>query len=317
MSNIILTVLLGFLLSTAIGMLTIPLFIKLKLGQNIREEAPKSHSKKAGTPTFGGVIFIFSIVIVLLFSIKQLDKEIIIMTYALLTFGFIGFIDDVLKKIHKKNQGLTAIGKLLLLILASSLFAIYAYNNPSIGPIIIIPFAGKMFNLGWLYIPFITFFYVATTNAVNLTDGLDGLAASITLLIMTFFVLTCLGMGFYSLSIFCASVTGALLGFLRYNSYPAKIIMGDTGSLALGGVVATIAMLLKDPLIILIVGGVYVLETLSVAIQIFSCRLFGKRIFKMAPIHHSFELSGWHEAKIVSVFSIITALLCLIGFLSF
>lgn len=317
MSNVIYSILFSFLMSTIIGLLLIPLFSKLKLGQNIREEGPKSHNKKAGTPTFGGVIFIFSVALTMSFSIKHLNKEVIIMLYALVAFGLIGFIDDALKKIHKKNQGLTAIRKLLLLIFVSSIFAIYAYNDPSIGSSIIIPFTGRLFNLGVLYIPFIIFYFVATTNAVNLTDGLDGLATSITLLVMAFFVLASIGMGYYSLSIFCACVAGSLLGFLRYNSYPAKIIMGDTGSLALGGVVATTAMLLKDPLIILIVGGIYVIETLSVALQIISWKFFGKRIFKMAPIHHSFELSGWHEAKIVSVFSIITTLLCLIGFLSF
>ena len=317
MSNIIFAVLLSFLISTIAGLIIIPSFNKLNLGQNIREEGPKSHSKKAGTPTFGGIIFIFSVSITLPLTIKQLNKEAIIMLYALLSFGLIGLIDDTLKKIRKKNEGLTAKKKFILLLFVSTVFTLYGYNSPSIGSSIIIPFAGKLLNLKWMYIPFIIFYYVATTNAVNLTDGLDGLATSVTLLIMAFFVLACIGMGYYSLSIFCACVAGSLLGFLRYNSYPAKIIMGDTGSLALGGVVATAAMLFKNPLIILIVGGIYVLETISVALQIASCKLFNKRIFKMAPIHHAFELSGWHEAKIVSVFSIITTILCLIGFLSF
>ena len=317
MSNIIFAVLLSFLISTIAGLIIIPSFSKLNLGQNIREEGPKNHSKKAGTPTFGGIIFIFSISIALPLTIKQLNKEVIIMLYALLSFGLIGLIDDTLKKIHKKNEGLTVKKKFILLLFVSTVFAFYGYNSTYIGSSIVIPFTGKILHLGWLYIPFIIFYYVATTNGVNLTDGLDGLATSVTLLIMAFFVLVSIGMGYYSLSIFCACVAGSLLGFLRYNSYPAKIIMGDTGSLALGGVVATAAMLLKNPLIILIVGGIYVLETLSVVLQIFSCRVLGKRIFKMAPIHHSFELSGWHEAKIVSIFSIITTILCLIGFLSF
>ena len=317
MSNIIYSVLLSFLISSIIGMLLIPLFKTLKLGQNIREEGPKSHNKKAGTPAFGGIIFIFSAIITMLIFKKQLTKETIFVFYAFLAFGFIGFIDDVLKKIHKKNEGLTSMQKMILLIFVSSFFAFYAYHNSSIGSLILIPFTGRMFNLGALYLPFIIFYYVATTNAVNLTDGLDGLATSITLLVMAFFALLSFGMGNYSLAIFCGCVSGSLLGFLRYNSYPARIIMGDTGSIALGGIVATVAIILKNPLIIIIVGGIYVIETLSVIIQVISFKLTGKRIFKMTPIHHSFELSGWHEAKIVSVFSIITTILCLIAFLSF
>lgn len=235
---------------------------------------------------------------------------------SLIAFGLIGFIDDTLKKIHKKNEGLTSKGKMILLLFISSIFAIYSYYNPSIGSIIMFPFTKKLFDLRILYIPFIIFYYVSTTNALNLTDGLDGLATSTTLLVVTFFIFLSFGMGHYTLSISCGCIAGALLGFLRYNCYPAKIIMGDTGSLALGGAIATIAMILKNPFIVIIVGGIYVIEALSSLIQIVFFKLFGKRIFKMAPIHHSFELHGWHETKIVSVFSIITTILCLIGFLS-
>lgn len=317
MRNIIYPVILSFLISLLIGLLIIPLFKILKLGQNIRKEGPKSHNIKAGTPTFGGVIFIFSTIIAMSFFIKQNNSETIIVFYAFLAFGSIGLIDDILKKVHKKNEGLTSIQKMLLLLFVSSIFAFYAYCNSSIGSLIVVPFTGRSFNLEILYIPFIIFYYVATTNAVNLTDGLDGLAASITLLVMIFFAFVCFNMGYYWLAIFCGCVSGSLLGFLRYNSYPAKIIMGDTGSIALGGIVATVAIIIRNPLIIIIVGGIYVIETLSVIIQVISFELSGKRIFKMAPIHHSFELSGWPETKIVSVFSIITTILCLIAFLSF
>lgn len=316
-SKIIYAVLLSFLLSSIIGSILIPLFKRLKLGQYIREEGPKSHLKKAETPTFGGIIFILSSIITMLFFIKQYNKEIKFVFYSLIVFGFIGFLDDFLKKIHKKNEGLTSKEKMVLLLLASTAFAIYSYYNPRIGSIIILPFDGRIIDLRLFYIPFIIFIYVATTNSVNLTDGLDGLAASVTLLIMVFFALVAFNMGYYSLSIFCGCMSGALLGFLRFNSFPAKIIMGDTGALALGGMVATIAIILKTPLIIAIVGGIYVLEALSDLIQVISYKTIGKRVFKMAPIHHSFELSGWHEAKIVSLFSIITTILCLIGFLSF
>lgn len=317
MNSVIYSVLLSFAIATITGFLIIPVLKKLKLGQNIREDGPKSHNIKTGTPTFGGIIFIFASIITTLIFAQCANKEIMLMVYSSLAFGFIGFLDDGLKKLHKKNEGLTTKQKLFLLIAFSGIFSIYAYLDPSIGSIIMIPFAGRMFNLGVFYIPFITFFYTATTNGVNLTDGLDGLAASVTLLVMTFFALVSFSMGHYSLSIFCGALSGALLAFLRFNSYPAKIIMGDTGALALGGIIASTAVILKNPLIVVIVGGIYVLETLSDIIQITSFKITGKRVFKMAPIHHSFELSGWHEAKIVSVFSIVTAILCLIAFLSF
>ncbi|EPY6472365.1 phospho-N-acetylmuramoyl-pentapeptide-transferase [Clostridium sporogenes] len=316
MSTIVYAVLFSFLLSTITGLLLIPLFKKLNLGQSIKNGIPISHKKKAGTPTFGGIIFIFSSIITMLFMLKNYNKEFLLVISSLIAFGLIGFIDDILKKIHKKNEGLTSKGKMILLLFVSSIFAIYSYYNPSIGSIIMFPFTKKLFDLRILYIPFIIFYYVSTTNALNLTDGLDGLATSITLLIVTFFIFLSFGMGHYTLSISCGCIVGALLGFLRYNCYPAKIIMGDTGSLALGGAIATIAMILKNPFIVIIVGGIYVIEALSSLIQIVFFKLFSKRIFKMAPIHHSFELHGWHETKIVSVFSIITTILCLIGFLS-
>ncbi|NFB55981.1 phospho-N-acetylmuramoyl-pentapeptide-transferase [Clostridium botulinum] len=316
MSTVIYAVLFSFLLSTITSLFLIPLFKKLNLGQSIKNGIPISHKKKAGTPTFDGIIFIFSSIITMLFMIKNYNKELLLVISSLIAFGLIGFIDDTLKKIHKKNEGLTSKGKMILLLFVSSIFAIYSYYNPSIGSIIMFPFTKKLFDLRILYIPFIIFYYVSTTNALNLTDGLDGLAASITLLVVTFFIFLSFGMGHYTLSISCGCIAGALLGFLRYNCYPAKIIMGDTGSLALGGAIATIAMILKNPFIVIIVGGIYVIEALSSLIQIVFFKLFGKRIFKMAPIHHSFELHGWHETKIVSVFSIITTILCLIGFLS-
>ncbi|NFL56477.1 phospho-N-acetylmuramoyl-pentapeptide-transferase [Clostridium botulinum] len=316
MSTTIYAVLFSFLLSTITGLLLIPLFKKLNLGQNIKNGIPINHKKKAGTPTFGGIIFIFSSIITMLLLIKNYNKEFLLVASSLVAFGLIGLIDDTFKKIHKKNEGLTSKGKMILLLFVSSVFAIYSYYNPSIGSIIMFPFTKKLFDLKILYIPFIIFYYVSTTNALNLTDGLDGLATSTTLLVVTFFIFLSFGMGHYTLSISCGCIAGALLGFLRYNCYPAKIIMGDTGSLALGGAIATIAMILKNPFIVIIVGGIYVIEALSSLIQIVFFKLFGKRIFKMAPIHHSFELHGWHETKIVSVFSIITTILCLIGFLS-
>lgn len=314
MYRIVYSVLIAFCISLMLGPILIPLLHKFKFGQNIREEGPKSHQKKAGTPTMGGLIFIIAALITIAILIRKPSDETMIPLYAFVGFGFIGALDDGLKIFHKNNLGLRAYQKMILLLAVSGSLAYYASLH--IGTSIMIPFYDKPVNLGVFYVPFIVIYYTATTNAVNLTDGLDGLATSVTLLVMTFFALVSYGLGYYPLSIFCGVIAGALLGFLRYNAFPAQVFMGDTGSLALGGAIATIAMILKHPLLIVIVGGIYVGETLSVIMQVASFKLTGKRIFKMSPIHHHFELSGWHETKIVSVFSIITVILCLIAFLS-
>ncbi|MGY0375187.1 phospho-N-acetylmuramoyl-pentapeptide-transferase [Clostridium sp. JNZ J1-5] len=316
MSLMIYSVLVAFFISILQGPILIPLLHKLKFGQNIRDEGPESHKKKSGTPTMGGIIFIISCIITVFIILKKPGSETTLAMFAFVGFGIIGFIDDLLKIIHKKNEGLKAYQKMLLLVIVSAIVAFYAYNSPKIGSSILIPFTHKTWDLGMFYVPFIIVYFAATTNAVNLTDGLDGLATSVTLLVMTFFAVVSYATGHYTLSIFCATVGGALLGFLRYNAHPAQIFMGDTGSLALGGAVGVVAMILKLPLIVVIVGGIYVAETISVILQVASFKLFGKRIFKMSPLHHHFELSGWHETKIVTVFSIITVILSLIGFLS-
>ncbi|MDT8717538.1 phospho-N-acetylmuramoyl-pentapeptide-transferase [Clostridium sp. 19966] len=313
MNIIVYYILLSFFLSLLIGTLIIPLLRFLKLGQNIREDAPKSHMNKAGTPTFGGIIFITSSIAVMFILGNHNNRESLIAAYSFIAFALVGFVDDSLKTIHKKNEGLTIIQKFLLLLLVSILFTLYIYQNFSMNTYILIPFTSKILNLGIFYVPFIIFFYLSTTNAVNISDGLDGLVASTALLITIFFALVSFGMKHYSLAIFCGCVSGALLSFLQFNSYPAKIIMGDTGALGLGGLLATVAIILRNPLIIAIVGGIYVIEILSDVIQIFFYKLFRKRIFKMAPFHHSLELSGWHESKIVSVFLIATGILCIIG----
>ncbi|SKA77020.1 Phospho-N-acetylmuramoyl-pentapeptide-transferase [Clostridium sp. USBA 49] len=316
MYKLVYSVLIAFFISLILGPIFIPILHRLKFGQNIREEGPKSHRKKAGTPTMGGLIFIFSSFITMAILVRKPSDEAMVALYAFIAFGIIGAIDDILKIIHKKNLGLKSGQKMILLIIVSAIFGYYASKNFIDGTVIIIPFFQKSIDLGKGYIPFIILYYAATTNAVNLTDGLDGLATSVTLLVMTFFALLSFGLGHYTLSIFCGVVAGSLLGFLRYNAFPAQIFMGDTGSLALGGAIATVAMILKLPLLVIIVGGIYVIETFSVILQVASFKLTGKRIFKMSPLHHHFELSGWHETKIVSVFSIITVILCLIAFLS-
>ncbi len=316
MDRLIYSVLVAFFISILEGPIIIPILHKLKFGQSIREDGPKSHQKKTGTPTMGGIIFILSSFITMALVVKKPGDEAMIALYAFVAFGIIGALDDGLKIIHKKNLGLRAYQKMILLLGVSGWFAYYAAKNPDIGTSIIIPFAHRTVNLGWFYIPFIIIYFTAVTNSVNLTDGLDGLATSITLLVMTFFALVSFAMGHYTLAIFCAVVAGALLGFLRYNAFPAGVFMGDTGSLALGGAVAAVALILKLPLLVIIVGGIYVMEALSVILQVASFKLTGKRIFKMSPIHHHFELSGWHETKVVSVFCIVTVILCLFAFLS-
>ena len=316
MDRLIYSVLVAFLISILEGPVIIPLLHKLKFGQSIREEGPKSHQKKAGTPTMGGIIFIISSFITMLLIVKKPGDEAMVALYAFVAFGIIGALDDGLKIIRKKNLGLRAYQKMILLLVVSGSFAYYAAHNPYIGTSIILPFAHKTWDLGVFYIPFIIIYFAATTNAVNLTDGLDGLATSVTLLVMTFFALVSFATGHYTLAIFWAVVAGALLGFLRYNAFPAQVFMGDTGSLALGGAIAAIAMILKMPLLVIIVGGIYVMETLSVILQVASFKLTGKRIFKMSPLHHHFELSGWHETKVVSIFCIVTVILCLVAFLS-
>ena len=315
-SKILAPLIMGFIFSIILGPIFIPILHKLKFGQNIRKEGPKSHQKKSGTPTMGGLIFFISVATtMLIMGYKIMDKEMIIL-YSFLAFGFIGFLDDILKIIHKDNLGLKAAQKMILLILFSLALGWYGYKY--IGTDILIPFANKGFrlDLSMLYIPFVVVFYAAVTNAVNLTDGIDGLATSVTVIVLTFFGIVGFRTGNYEVAIFSIALAGALLGFLKFNAFPAKIFMGDTGALALGGVIGTIALMLKMELFVIIVGGIYLIETLSVIIQVSSFKLTGKRVFKMSPIHHHFEQSGWNEVKIVIVFSSITAILCIIGFIA-
>ena len=292
--------------------ITIPLLRRLKFGQNIREDGPKTHLKKAGTPTMGGVIFILSTTIAMFIVSRSLTDKGMIALYSLIAFGFIGFLDDILKILKKQSEGLKAWQKMVLLLIVSGAFAYYSYVN--LPHYIAIPFTNMELPLGVLYIPFVIFVYASMTNAVNLTDGLDGLASTVSVLVLTFFAVLTFTLKDYSLTVFSVALIAGLLGFLKYNAYPAKVFMGDTGSLAIGGAITTIAIISGNPLIIVLVGGIYVCEALSVIIQVTSFKLTGKRVFKMAPIHHHFEQCGWNEVKIVTVFSIITVLLCIIGF---
>jgi len=313
-SNLTLGLVLAFIISLVLGPITIPMLRRLKFGQNIRKEGPQSHLKKAGTPTIGGVIFIISTAIVMVVMRFDPTDEAMIALYSLLAFGFIGFLDDILKIVKKENEGLKAWQKMLLLIIFSTAIAVYGYVN--LGTSLRIPFIDTKIPLGILYIPFVIVYYAGATNAVNLTDGLDGLASTVSVLVLTFFAVVAFIMKHESLAVFSIVLAGGLLGFLKFNAYPAKVFMGDTGSLAIGGAIATIALVLELPLVLFIVGGIYVFETISVILQVSSYKLRGKRLFKMAPIHHHFEQEGWSETKIVTVFAIVTVILSFIGFIA-
>ncbi|ALG49468.1 phospho-N-acetylmuramoyl-pentapeptide-transferase [Clostridium perfringens] len=312
--KIVMAIVISFIVASILGPIIIPLLHKLKFGQNIRQEGPKSHLKKAGTPTIGGLIFIFATIITMFIMVGNPTDEAMIALYSFVGFGFVGFLDDLLKIIKKKNEGLTSGQKMILLLIVSGFLTWYAYKY--IETSINIPFLNGQINFGLFYIPFVMFYFAGVTNAVNLTDGLDGLATSVTVLVTTFLGIISYNLGHISLAIFCVALAGALLAFLRFNAFPARVFMGDTGSLALGGAVAMVALILKMPLILVLIGIIYVIETLSVILQVASFKLTGKRIFKMAPIHHHFEQLGWSETKIVSVFSIITVVFCFIAFAS-
>ena len=313
---IVVPVLIAFALSVAMGPFIIPFLRKLKMGQTEREEGVKSHLKKAGAPAMGGVMILASIVITSLFYIKDYPK-IIPVLFVTLGFGLVGFLDDYLKVVLRRSDGLFPMQKMALQIVITAVFAFYIVKFTDVPLTLLIPFSGgKYLDLGWLAIPVMFFAVIGTVNGVNFTDGLDGLASSVTVLVATFFTVVAVGTKSGIEPITCA-VVGALLGFLLFNVYPASIFMGDTGSLALGGFVASAAYMLQMPLFILIVGLIYLVEVLSVMIQVtYFKKTGGKRIFKMAPIHHHFELCGWSETRVVAVFSVITAILCLIALLA-
>lgn len=307
----------SFIIVLLLGPLVIPLLKKFKFGQSIREEGPKSHLKKSGTPTMGGIMFILSIIITSIVVSQRMSGALWVALITTVGYGLIGFVDDSLKIKRKKNLGLRAYQKLIGQITFAFILCYFAYTNPNIGSMVHIPFTSKMIDLGIWYIPFMIFVVLGTTNGVNLTDGLDGLASGVTLIISIFFAVVTYGLGEGDLSIFCGALAGGLLGFLKYNSYPAQVFMGDTGSLALGGAISALAVLLKMPFILVIVGAIYVVEVLSVIMQVLYFKLTGgKRLFKMSPLHHHFEQEGWHETKIVTWFCIFTAIFCLLGFLA-
>lgn len=314
--QVVISVLISFVISVILGPIIIPFLRKLKMGQTERVEGVQSHLKKAGTPTMGGIIFLIATVVTSLFYVKDYPK-VIPVVFLTLGFGIIGFLDDYLKVVLRRSDGLLPWQKFSLQVVVTAVFTYYLVNYTDVNLSMRIPFwTDHYLNIGWLAIPVLFFAVIGTVNGVNFTDGLDGLASSVTLIVAVFFTVVSIGTKSGIEPITCA-VVGGLMGFLLFNVYPAKVFMGDTGSLALGGFVAGAAYMMQMPLFILLVGLIYLVEVLSVIIQVtYFKKTHGKRIFKMAPIHHHFELCGWSETRVVAVFSIITAVMCLIALLA-
>lgn len=314
--TMVLPILISFAISAALGPVVIPLLRRLKFGQTVRDDGPKSHLKKSGTPTMGGLIILAGIVITSLLYVKDYPGIIPIL-FVTAGFGIIGFLDDYIKIILHRSEGLTPGQKMFGQFLVTGVFVYYYYRFTGGDMEMLIPFWPEHYlHLGWLAVPVAFLTIIGTVNGANFTDGLDGLASSVTVLIATFFTVVAVGTKSGLHPITCA-VVGSLMGFLLFNVYPASVFMGDTGSLALGGFVASTAYMLKMPMFILIVALIYWVEILSVMIQVTYFKLSGgKRIFRMAPIHHHFELGGWSETRVVAVFSIVTAILCLVGILA-
>lgn len=306
-----------FILTLIAGPIIIPMLRRLKFGQTIRDDGPATHLKKMGIPTIGGLIFIIPMIITSL-VLAQKYPGIIPVLLVTLGYGVIGFVDDIIKVLRKNVDGLNPRQKSFGLLLVSAAFAFYTAYHPDLGTGMILPFLGvdAVVELpALLYIPLVIIVMYLITNSVNMTDGVDGLAAGVTLIVAVFFtVVAMMRPEWDNVKMICAITAGGCLGFLVFNIHPAKVIMGDTGSLALGGVVGASAVLMKMPWMLLVAGAIYAVESLSVFIQVVSFKLRGKRVFKMAPIHHHFELSGWKETKVVGVFWLITIVLCIIGF---
>lgn len=323
--EIILAAIVSFVVTAVVGKLLIPALVRLKAGQSIKEIGPKWHMSKQGTPTMGGLMFIIGIGVAIVICgwngmLAGNFQHLYVYLFALV-FGGIGYIDDYQKVKHHQNTGLTAPQKFLLQLAAAVAFLCLMRYEGMLSPNLYIPFFNTHLVLNWgVYLVFAAFVIVGTVNAVNITDGIDGLSSSVTLPVAAFFtwegcmpVLAALPAYYGQLSIFSAALLGGLLGFLLYNHYPAKVFMGDTGSLFLGGAISVLAVGMKMPLVLVIAGFVYMFEALSVILQVASFKLTGKRIFKMSPIHHHFEMCGWKETKIVAVFTLVTIVLCVIA----
>lgn len=315
---LIMTIAISFLITVLLSPIFIPFLRRLKFGQSIREEGPKSHMKKTGTPTMGGVMIVLSIVITSIimakkFSSGSIGYELWLLMFVLVGYGFLGFLDDFIKVAMKRNLGLTSKQKMVgQIVIALVFYFILRYQHFS--TYIQIPGTNIQWDLGWGYALLIIFMLVGASNAVNLTDGLDGLLAGTAAIAFgAFGVLAWYGIPQNEVTIFALAAVGALLGFLVFNAHPAKVFMGDTGSLALGAAIAAIAILTKLEIILVIIGGVFVIETLSVIIQVISFKTTGKRVFKMSPLHHHYELSGWSEWRVVTTFWLVGLIFATLG----
>lgn len=312
-SVILISVMVSFAISVFLGPLVIPFLRRLKVGQTERTEGPESHLKKNGTPTMGGILILISVVATSLLFVRDYPS-IIPVLFLTLGFGLVGFLDDYIKVVLKRSMGLRVWQKFGLQVIVTGIFVYYLQHYTDVSLEMKVPFLeGTYLDFGWWNIPILFFIVIGTVNGTNFTDGLDGLASSVTVLVATFFTVVAIGTDSGIEPVTCA-VVGALLGFLLFNVHPASVFMGDTGSLALGGFVAAAAYMMQMPVFIAIVGFIYLAEVLSDILQVSYFKLTGgKRIFKMAPIHHHFELCGWSETRVVAVFSIVTALLCLVA----
>ena len=318
MLNVLLMALCSCALTGVIGWFLLPVLRALKAGQSIREVGPTWHNNKAGTPMMGGLMFIFAVILVLIGNaFFMADYSVFFVLILALCFGFIGFLDDFTKIKYKRNLGLTSIQKAALQAAVSALFLYVMFKTGAMSTELYIPFADLSFTLHPLvYIFFSMFVMVGCVNAVNLTDGVDGLCGSVTIPVMIFFAAVAVAQGKYELALLPASLVGGLAAYLVYNWHPAKVFMGDTGSLFLGGVVCAMAFALEMPLILILVGIVYIIETLSVILQVGYFKLtHGKRLFKMSPIHHHFEMCGWKEEKICLSFTAVTAVMCVLAWI--
>ncbi len=318
MTRIIITAVAGCGLSAAIGYLLLPILRALKAGQSIREVGPTWHNKKAGTPMMGGLMFIFATILCLLVSIPAMkDFSVFYVLILGLCFGLVGFLDDFFKLKYKRNLGLTSIQKAMLQMAVSAIYLYILLKTNVMTSNLYIPFLNQTIYIHPIaYIFFAMFVMVGCVNAVNLTDGVDGLCGSVTVPVMVFFAAVGIAKEKFDLALLPASLVGGLIGYLFYNWHPAKVFMGDTGSLFLGGIVCGMAFALDMPLVLILVGFVYLMETLSVILQVGYFKLtHGKRLFKMSPIHHHFEMCGWKEVKICLIFTAVTIVMCVIAWL--
>ncbi|MED1437594.1 phospho-N-acetylmuramoyl-pentapeptide-transferase [Aeribacillus composti] len=312
---VLFTILMGFLISVLLSPIFIPFLRRLKFGQSIRDEGPKSHQKKSGTPTMGGVMIMLSIIITTIVMTNKFSEpgiETFLLLFVTIGYGLLGFLDDMIKVVLKRNLGLTSKQKLIGQIIVAVIFY-FVLNQFEFSTEVRLPGTELSFDLGWLYPVLILFMLVGGSNAVNLTDGLDGLLSGCAAIAFGAFAVLAWNNSQYDIAIFSVAVVGSVLGFLVFNAHPAKVFMGDTGSLALGGAIVAVAILTKLEILLIVIGGVFVIETLSVIIQVISFKMTGKRVFKMSPLHHHYELNGWSEWKVVVTFWAMGLLFAILG----